>query len=96
MNVKEVSKQVNQTVPFTLFILAIILVLCIFITYIITRSLTKPLKQLQSSIQQMDDGDLTVESKIARRDELGALAKGFDRMALQMKELMQKIKIHLW
>ena len=93
MDVQEVSNQVNQTVPFTLLILAIILVLCILITYTITKSLTKPLKQLQSSIQQMANGDLTVESKISRRDELGTLARGFDQMALQMKDLMQKVKI---
>ncbi len=94
MDVQEVSKQVNQTVPFTLLILAVILVLGIIITYIITRSLTKPLEQLQSSIQQMENGDLTVESNISRRDEFGTLAKGFDQMAFQMKGLMQKIKIH--
>ena len=93
MDTQEVSKQVNQTVPFTLLILAIIFILCIFITYIITRSLTKPLKQLQTTIQQMENGDLTVESNISRRDELGTLAKGFDQMAIQMKELMQKVKV---
>lgn len=93
MDVQEVSNQVNQTVPFTLLILGIILALFIIITYFITRSLTKPLNQLHTSIQQMADGDLTVESNISRHDELGSLAKGFDRMALQMKELMYKIKI---
>ncbi len=92
MDIQEVSNQVNRTVPFTLLILAIVLVLGIMITYIITRSLIKPISQLQTSIQQMENGDLTVESNITRRDELGALARGFDKMTLQMKELMQKVK----
>ena len=92
MDVQEVSNQVNQTVPFTLLTLFIVLVLCIIITYIITRSLIKPLKQLQVVTKQMAAGDLTVESNISRRDELGTLATGFDTMAAHMKELMQHVR----
>ncbi|KMY55322.1 hypothetical protein AC623_16405 [Bacillus sp. FJAT-27231] len=54
-----------------------------------TRSLTKPLQQLTDHVNQVAAGDLTVEKlRIKNKDEIGVLAKGFNSMASNMREII--------
>ena len=60
---------------------------CLLLSLYITR----PITRLRSTAQRLASGDLAARSsphKIARRDELGALARDFDTMAAQIQRLM--------
>lgn len=53
--------------------------------------ITRPVTRLRKTAQRLADGDLTARSsphRIARRDELGDLARDFDAMAAQIESLM--------
>jgi two-component system, OmpR family, sensor histidine kinase CpxA len=58
---------------------------------ILTLYLTRPITRLRATAQRLAAGDLSARSsphKIARRDELGDLARDFDTMAAQIELLM--------
>ena len=47
-----------------------------------------PLRALARTVERFGQGDLSIRVQSARRDEIGALAKSFDRMADRIETLM--------
>jgi methyl-accepting chemotaxis protein len=54
----------------------------------ITRQITLPLKQTLIAVDRVASGDLTHNLNIERRDELGQLQGGIQRMTLSLRELI--------
>ena len=50
------------------------------ILYLFGRSLVKPIESLQSTIQDVNAGELAARSKMNRKDELGELSNAFDKL----------------
>jgi two-component system sensor histidine kinase CpxA len=62
-----------------------------FVCMLLTLYLTRPITKLQSAAQRLANGELDARAgplKFDRRDELGDLARDFDRMAGQIQLLM--------
>lgn len=70
--------------PAHLWILSVGVLLC----YLLARYLTAPLRQLQKAVEAFGQGDLSVRVRSKRRDELGELARNFDRMADRIQNLI--------
>jgi signal transduction histidine kinase len=60
--------------------------------WLISRRLTRPLLELVETTEQMSAGDLSVRTEIARRDELGQLARSFNRMAQQVESTVATLR----
>ena len=58
--------------------------LAILLTLMFSRALTRPLSELTNITARMADGDLTQKVRIPTGDEIGTLAKSFNRMADQI------------
>ena len=71
--------------PQYLWVLAAVIALC----WALARYLTRPLRQTQAAIERFGRGDFSVRTRSRRRDELGELARTFDRMAEQIELLRQ-------
>lgn len=54
----------------------------------ITRQITLPLKQTLAAVDRVAAGDLTHNLDIERRDELGQLQSGIQRMTLSLRDLI--------
>lgn len=52
----------------------------------ITRSITSPVGRLVRDTERAITGDLTQQSDLARNDEIGLLARRFDRMIVHLKQ----------
>ncbi len=52
--------------------------------------LHRGLRELRAGAERIGQGDLTVELPRARKDELGALAHSFNRMARELKDTLQE------
>ncbi len=65
-------------------VLAILVLLC----YGFARHLTNPVQRLQQAVDRFGRGDMTARVGSQRRDELGQLARTFDRMAGRIQTLM--------
>lgn len=57
----------------------------------ISRRLARPLEEMRKAADRLADGDLSARVHIIKRDESGALAWAFNRMAGQLEERMATI-----
>jgi signal transduction histidine kinase len=60
----------------------------IFLCYLLAFYLTQPVRRLQKAVESFGHGDLAARASSPRRDELGELARTFDRMADRIQTLM--------
>ena len=60
----------------------------ILLCYWLALYLTSPLRSLQKAVERFGHGDLTARTVSNRRDELGQLARAFNRMAERIETLL--------
>jgi two-component system sensor histidine kinase CpxA len=70
--------------PEHIFVMAAAIGLC----YWLALYLTRPVRKLQKAVEQFGRGDLSARAESVRRDELGQLARTFDRMADRIETLL--------
>lgn len=75
-----------------LIIIALALVVVFGFIFYIKRSISKPIQTVLTSIERVEDGDLTHLCALESRDELGHLSRSFDQMVLKMKGLILEVK----
>ncbi len=85
---EDVVKMRNQSI----LLFFILLVFIVIISLVFTRRLTKPLKNLQLSANQLEKGNLDIEIKKESNDEIGDLAVAFDIMKDSIKKLITDLK----
>jgi signal transduction histidine kinase len=70
--------------PEHIFVMAAAVLLCYWLAF----HLTRPVRLLQRAVERFGRGDLSARSESVRRDELGQLARTFDRMADRLETLL--------
>jgi signal transduction histidine kinase len=70
--------------PEHLFMIAAAVLFC----YLLAYHLTKPLRQLEKAVAGFGQGDFSARARSTRSDELGQLARSFDRMADRIETLL--------
>ena len=68
------------------------LVFGILAALVITRQITRPLQQTLEAVDRIASGDLSRDLQITRRDELGVLQQGIQRMGATLRELIGGIR----
>ncbi|MYL59501.1 HAMP domain-containing protein, partial [Virgibacillus halodenitrificans] len=84
------QKSQSLLLPIGLTLLGIIL-LAVIASFIITKRITKPIKNLQNTMKEVENGDFLAHVEINRQDEIGQLSASFRNMVQQMREMMTKI-----
>lgn len=77
------------------FILIANLLCIIVIGIIIRRKILSPLKDLESGIAEVAQGDLSVKIKYHAKDELGSLAESMRHMVENLRQYIQEIQYQL-
>ncbi len=70
--------------PEHIFVMAAAVLLCYWLAF----HLTRPVRNLQRAVERFGRGDLSARAGSLRRDELGQLARTFDRMAGRLETLL--------
>ncbi len=68
------------------------LLLGVLAAVVITRQITRPLAETLAVVQRIADGDLTQNLNVTRRDELGVLQQGIQRMGTTLRDLIGHIR----
>ena len=68
------------------------LILGVLAAIIITRQITRPLQQTLAVIERIAAGDLSHSPVVTRRDELGVMLQGIQRMGSTLRELIRGIR----
>ncbi|MCZ0703161.1 sensor histidine kinase YesM [Natronobacillus azotifigens] len=85
----EQSRELNQ---FGIWLLLLLIFTMIVVTYLFQRSITHPIHQLTEAANALSRGELDQEVKVDANDELAFLAKTFNRMRLNINQLITEIQ----
>ncbi|WP_346657526.1 methyl-accepting chemotaxis protein [Vibrio sp. CyArs1] len=66
----------------------VLIVICL----VVARNIIKPIESLVTQVHKVADGDLTVDMKTERRDEIGYLSNELSRMMDKLKETISAAK----
>lgn len=87
----ELTKDTRTIFYVTIGIIILSLIVAFFIANRIVRSIARPLANMSGLMAQAQDGDLRVRSNdVKRKDEIGYLAKSFNKMLENINELMHR------
>jgi signal transduction histidine kinase len=84
LSIPEASAGRSILPPEQFLVLLAVLALC----YLLARYLTSPLRALKAALERFGQGDFSARTGSTRHDELGELARTFDRMAERIQNLV--------
>ncbi|MEO8491523.1 methyl-accepting chemotaxis protein [Pseudomonas sp.] len=64
----------------------------IIAAWVITRQITRPIRETLAVVERIASGDLSHNIQVTRRDELGVLQQGIQRMGTTLRELISGIR----
>jgi methyl-accepting chemotaxis protein len=91
-NSRATSAKVESVKSFVLTLAIISMIAAIIIALYISHIISRPVVAIADAAQKIASGDLTVdEIKVKNKDEIGDLAKAFNRMAKNLRELIHQV-----
>lgn len=91
---EEQDAAINRIISTVILAVVALVVICIIIAVIIAMSITKSLKEGIGAVQEVADGELgtRIDKKLlARKDEIGDLAKAIDTLQNALQNIIRKI-----
>ncbi|CUA81178.1 methyl-accepting chemotaxis protein [Anoxybacillus suryakundensis] len=86
------SQQAKDMKYMTLITMGIAFFVSIAIALYISEKIARPVKQISDHAEKIAHGDLSVDDiHVTNRDEIGDLAKSFNRMSHNLKQLIQQV-----
>ncbi|HXL73261.1 MAG TPA: HAMP domain-containing sensor histidine kinase, partial [bacterium] len=84
---KEIQSQLHRWLNLSLLTLSVTLILGWLVSWFVSRHLVDPLKRIREGTRLVRQGKLDSLVQVNRADEIGDLARDFNSMVLQLKEL---------
>jgi HAMP domain-containing protein/anti-anti-sigma regulatory factor len=81
------AERLRNLIVATVLVTALI---AVALAWLISRNLIAPLRALGESANRLAEGDLEAPLKMDRGDEIGELARSFERMRLSIQELVRR------
>jgi|GEM_PF-3570971 len=75
-----------------LILILIFTVVAIFGSFFLASGITRPVRKLASAMQNVSEGDLDTAVRVRSRDEVGQLARVFNKMMYQLKEKTSELE----
>lgn len=88
----EAFQAVSENTTVNLVIALIALVLAIFAALFMTQNIANPIVELAKTASHIAQGNLEPMAKIVREDEVGALARAFNTMTAQLRDLINLLE----
>jgi signal transduction histidine kinase len=84
---QEIQNQLHRWLNLSLLTLSVTLILGWLVSWFVSRHLVDPLKRIREGTKLVRQGKLDSLVQVNRKDEIGDLARDFNSMVLQLKEL---------
>ncbi|WP_099159842.1 methyl-accepting chemotaxis protein [Virgibacillus ndiopensis] len=88
----EIQKKAKSIFPPIVITLGVVLLFAIVFSIVSARRITKPIKSLQQTMKEVENGNLSAKTDIKSVNEIGQLSNSFERMLEQMRLMMINIK----
>lgn len=83
----DLEQQLGEVRIIAALLLGLTFVCSIAFIFVLTRFIVKPVKQLTAATRKIAEGDYDIKLDVARRDELGNMARHFTQMAEALQKL---------
>jgi len=90
-NQSELLKPVQKLRFITIILIVISYIAVMIIARLISQSLVKPISKIRKGIQKISDGDYSYRLNITSSDELGDVAKAFEKMSKKIDVLINEV-----
>ena len=90
ISLEQVKAGVNDIIINSIYILVAAFLIAGLLIMLLLGSMTKPLKTLTKYADVVSQGDLTQEVSIKKKDEIGMLAKAFNAISTNLKNLVKE------
>lgn len=90
-NESELLKPVEKLRTLTILLIIISYIAVMIIARIISQSLVKPISKIKKGIEKISDGDYSYRLNIQSTDELGEVAKAFEKMSKEIDVLINEV-----
>ncbi|MBI5952328.1 MAG: GAF domain-containing protein [Chloroflexi bacterium] len=88
----EVFQAVSANTTINLVIAFIALVVAVVAALFMTQNIANPITELAKTASHIAEGDLEPMAKVVREDEVGALARAFNSMTAQIRDLINSLE----
>lgn len=88
----EIDKEITNTIQEVSLILAILVAVAISASLVVGQIITRPLKRLTETVEQIAAGNLSSRASIESGDESGVLAQSFNAMADRLTDTLQGLE----
>ena len=88
----EMTDEFKMLILHALIALVVIVLIVSVIAYFISRSISKPIIKLTDTVKNTGEGEFDKKSDIDTRDEIGDLARGFNKMQDNLKLYTENLK----
>ena len=92
MSLKAVNKSIYDATIATALVTLLVVISTIFVLTLIINAVTKPVTQLVDVTSQISQGDLTRRVEITQGDEIGQLARTFNKMIGSLQQSRDEIE----
>ena len=83
----------NQIRNFSTLLLLLLIVLGFVTAYLVSGSISNPIRRLNRLMRKVEKGDFDVTAQQDSLDEVGHLSRTFNRMTVEIKDLIEQTKI---
>lgn len=94
-NADQIYEELQQLKQTIIIILTIVLIISIAVTIIISSLIVKPIRSIVKDLKRIGEGDLTVQVKTKRQDEVGQLGAMFNSMVTELRHMIVTIRTNL-
>ena len=91
-SLQQIERETEIAEAILMWSLAAALIITSICGFLLARSITGPLQQINAVVDRVTRGDFTRRVGLARRDELGQLGDGFDRMVDELTGLVVQVQ----
>jgi signal transduction histidine kinase len=88
----EVFQAVSANTTINLIIAFIALIVAVVAALFMTQNIANPITELAKTASHIAEGDLEPMAKVVREDEVGALARAFNSMTAQIRDLINSLE----
>ncbi len=87
--------QKTKVINFSIIMLGLfIMIISVVVSILISKGISKPIQEIRDLMKRVEDGDFSVKSEIAGRDEVAQLSNSFNNMTENTRSLI-KTSMHI-
>jgi serine phosphatase RsbU (regulator of sigma subunit) len=92
LTTENVQAAIRNTVLRSIFVSLVVIVVGILISFVFSNSITRPIRKLTTAVQIMGQGDLSHMVEVKTKDEVGVLARSFNKMAQDLQSYIEDLR----